>query len=144
MRFCVDEVRLQLDSFSSHAATPPLILVGTRKGQLPDATPAALAQLSEKMEEELRGHPALRNLVRNTKEGGLAFFGVENEKGFAGDPSFLNLLLSIDQVASELPAMKQGLPAGWIAVYDRLQSMLQASPSRPHLSRAEVLEIDRD
>ena len=88
----------------------------------------------------MKGHPALRNMVRND-EAGTCFFGIENKLGFEGDPTIQGLIRAIDKTAREMPAMKQGLPAGWIAVYDELQALHQASPPRMHLERTELLKI---
>ena len=137
-RMRINEIRLQLDAFATRGLSTPLMLVGTRK----DEVTGELSELSSFLEKELKGCPALNNLVRNTEED-LAFFGVENSKGIDGDPTILHLIAAIENTARNLPSMKLRVPPGWIAVMDELYKLMSAEQPRLHLSRTELIEIAR-
>ena len=135
---CVDQIRFQLDAFATRGRSTPLLLIGTRKG---DVASAQLPELSSLLDRELRGCPAYDRLVRNAQEEDLAFFGVENSRGIEGDPTIPRLISAVEDAARELPSMKLRVPPGWIAVSDELFKLCSAEQPRPHLSRAELLEL---
>ena len=132
----INEIRMQLDAFATRGRSTPLLLIGTRKGEVT----GELSELSSFLEKELKGCPALVHLVRNTEED-LAFFGVENSEGIDGDPTILRLIAAIEAAARGLPSMKLRVPPGWIAVSDELFKLTSAEHPRPNMSRAELVEI---
>ena len=135
----IEQLRSQLNSLSVHSSSSPLLLVGTCKDEAVQQGGAnTLTELSAVIGQSLKDCPAFRNVVRN---GDLLFFGVENSSGFAGDEAIRQLVLAIEKTAVELPSMKQRVPTGWLAVYDRLRKELQASPPQQWLSLTQVTAI---
>ncbi|KOO30789.1 hypothetical protein Ctob_015928, partial [Chrysochromulina tobinii] len=136
----IAQLRVQLDSFAVHASKSPLLLVGTRKDEAMAAGgggDAALARLSEELRKALTD----ARLAKVRYHGDLCFFPIENSKGFAGDETIRELVGAIEGAAMELDSMKQRVPAGWLAVYDALALEMSATPTRQHLSLAEVTAI---
>jgi hypothetical protein len=132
----IAEIRQQLDAFATRGRFTPLLLVGTRKGEVD----GSLSELSSFLEKELQGCPALDNLVRNEEED-LAFFAVENSLGIEGDPTILRLVTAIEAAAKALPSVQLRVPPGWIAVSDELYALQSDKIPRSHIARAELLEI---
>ena len=84
----------QLESIQVFAAGAPVILAGTRKGEV-EGGAAALKRLSADLLRELEKQcaPAVAGLERD-KASGLCFFGVENSRGYAGDATIQELMLT--------------------------------------------------
>ena len=115
----ITEVLVQLNSVQLCAPDAPVILVGTRKGEVDEAQ---LPNLSARMADKLRRRcgPAMKGLVPN---GQLCFYGIENSKGFHGDQTIVELVGAVERAAKELPSIKkEKVPLKWLRVLDKMRA----------------------
>ena len=115
----IAEVLMQLNSVQLCAPGAPVILVGTRKGEVDEAQ---LPNLSARMADKLRRRcgPAVKGLVPN---GDLCFYGIENSKGFQGDQTILKLVGAVETAVYKLPSIKEKkVPLKWLRVLDKLRA----------------------
>ena len=124
---------MQVKSIQMFAAGAPVLLVGTRRGEVSGGD-AELQQMSDRMLAELKKAcaPAVEGLVMNQLNGSrLCFFGIENQKGYQGDETIRELVKAIEAAAHTLPSMKRKVPLPWLLVYDELRKMVRgASPTQ--------------
>ena len=122
----VDSTVAQLQSIQLFATGAPVILVGTRKGEVRGGA-RALKALSDRLHEQLhrRCAPAIEGLQLShlPAHGEMCFYGVENSNGFAGDATIRELVGAIEKAALQLPSMKQRVPLKWLRVLDALRSL---------------------
>ena len=132
---CVGEVIGHIESIHAFASGAPLVLVGTRRGDLSEE---ALAELSDRVQRELRllCGAAISHLVTNSSAVSW-FFAIENTRGFQGDDSIRHLVRAIGSVARTLPCVKQRVPLLWLRVYEELLSAADDD------GRARCMELQR-
>ena len=131
----VGEVIGHIKSIHAFASGAPLVLVGTRRGDLSEE---ALAELSDRVTRELRLRcgAAISHLVTNSSADSW-FFAIENTRGFQGDDSIRHLVRAIGSVARTLPCVKQRVPLLWLRVHEEL---LYAADDD---GRARCMELQR-
>mgnify|MGYP002042745096 FL=1 len=118
----VRDIADRLNAVTVHADGAPVLIVGTRKGQVEKQGGAGALRQIDKL---LRSHlskkcPAFRSVVY---DGELCFFGVENERGFK-DETIQRLATAIDRATAGLPIMQRRVPAAWVRAFDELRHRL--------------------
>jgi len=134
----VKRVTDHLLAIAAFAENAPVLLVGTRKG---DVSAAELRSVSDQLHAhiEQRCPPSVvRMALSGGGAGGTCFFAVENSKGYVGDESIRELVQALERAAARLPSMRQRVPLAWLQVYDALRRL---SSRQRHASLGKVREL---
>ena len=155
---CVESTIAQIKSIQLFAAGAPLILAGTRKGEVKGGAETMRA-LSGKLLAELRKRcaPAIGGLIMNAADeaatmrgggggggggsgegGGLCFFAIENSQGYHGDATIKALVAAVETAAHKLPSMKRRVPLPWLGVYDEIR---RVGATRRKISFSELSSL---
>eukprot|EP00300_Choanocystis_sp_HF-7_P010705 c17098_g1_i2.p1 GENE.c17098_g1_i2~~c17098_g1_i2.p1 ORF type:complete len:1351 (+),score=321.26 c17098_g1_i2:301-4053(+) len=140
---CLEFFKFWLFSIAVHArgannTTPPVIIVGTHKDQVPD--PREHKRISDAIHESFSSYPFWGS-VQPCPEGYdgnqpflLWFYPVNNSVAHK-DPAIKALMRKIETLAEQEPYIKKKIPFGWLMLLDHVE---RTKAARPFVSFEEM------